>query len=55
MEQMPTRLGIEYAPCMVKISANTPNKIRMWGRNVIESFKRGPNPVAGFLTSSGFK
>jgi hypothetical protein len=29
MEQMPTRLGIEYAPCMVKISAKTPNKIRM--------------------------
>jgi hypothetical protein len=45
MEQMPTRLGIEYAPCMVKISAKTPNKIRMWGRNVIESVKRGPNPL----------
>jgi hypothetical protein len=45
MEQMPTRLGIEYAPCIVKISANTPNKIRMWGRNVIESVKRLANEV----------
>jgi hypothetical protein len=52
MEQIPTRLGIEYAPCIVKISAKTPNKIRMWGRNVIESFKRVPNP-AGFAISIG--
>jgi hypothetical protein len=52
MEQIPTRLGIEYAPCIVKISAKTPNKIRMWGRNVIESFKRVPNP-AGFAIFGG--
>jgi hypothetical protein len=32
MDKIPIKLGIEYTPDIVKISAKIPVRTRMWGR-----------------------